>query len=123
MSSRVSFQIFAIIVFALIVFIGWDFSQRVTVMARRQQMEQALDREIIQAQATHTALEEKKKFVQTDQYVEDKVRKDEHYVRDGESIVQFQVTPAATPMPSAPSSTPAPQTNPWQDLLDFLFGP
>lgn len=127
--SRLVTQVAAIVVFAFLLFVGWDFSQRITLMVRRDQMEQSLDRRLAQAQATHSALDAKKLFVNTDQFVEDKVRREEHYVRDGESVVMTQVTPAAPASGTAagastPVSAPsAPQNNWWQDLLDFLFGP
>lgn len=129
--SRWVTQVAAIVLFAFLLFVGWDFSQRITLMVRRDQVEQGLDRQITKAQATHTALESQKQLVNTDQFVEDKVRRDEHYVRDGESVVMTQVTPAAPASgspsdtaPGAPSpASSAPQSNWWQDLLDFLFGP
>ncbi len=127
--SRLVTQVAAIVIFAFLLFVAWDFSQRVTLMVRRDQMEQTLDRQIAQAQATHTALESQSKLVNTDQFVEDKVRREEHYVRDGESVVATSVTPAPSAAPAAPVPVPAPSAPQrdwstwWQDLLDFLFGP
>lgn len=123
--SRMTLQVVAIVGFAFLLFVGWDFSQRITLMVRRQQLEQEYDQRIAHAQATHSALEALKQAVQTDQYVEDKARRDYHYVRPGENLVIPQITPAApAPNVALPSPvTAAPRTNWWQDLLDFLFGP
>ncbi len=127
--SRLVTQIATVVVFAFLLFAVWDFSQRLTLMVRRDQMEQSLDAQVAEAQATHTALEAQKQFVTTDQFVEGKVRRDEHYVRDGESVVMTSVTPAAPAAAAAPAPVSAPSgpqrdwSTWWQDLLDFLFGP
>ncbi len=127
--SRLVTQIATVVVFAFLLFVVWDFSQRLALMVRRDQIEQSLDGQIAEAQATHTALETQKQVVDTNQFVEDTVRREEHYVRDGESVVVTSVTPAPSAVPAAPAPVPAssvPQrdwSTWWQDLLDFLFGP
>ena len=128
--SRISLQVFGIVAFALVVFVGWDFSQRVAMTVRSQQMEQAVDQELAQAAATRAALTELKKQIQTDAYVEDWARP-RNYVRDGETLVHPLVTPSAPqPAITAPSAPPPAPTSPWQhfsdffqNLFEFLFGP
>jgi hypothetical protein len=122
--SRVTFQILAIVTFAILLFIGWDFSQRITLMARRQQAEQDLDQRTAQAQATQTALKEVKQRVQSDDYIEWYVRTHWHYLRDNESLVVPQITPA--PASASNSAAPVfavPQTNWFQEFWQFLVGP
>src|SRR5512138_2173291 len=102
--SRISIQIVGIVVFAVLLFIGWDFSQRITLTLRLRQTEQDLDQRIAQAQATRTALQEQKKRALTDAFVEDWVRRKMHYIRDGETLVIPQVTPAPTaPLAALPA--------------------
>ena len=67
---------------------------------RLRQTEQDLDQRIAQAQATRTALQVQKNRALTDAFVEDWVRRKMHYIRDGETLVIPQITPAPTP-PSA----------------------
>ena len=127
--SRISIQVVGIIVLVLLLFIGWDFSQRLTLTARLRQNEQELDQRLAQAQATRTALQEQKNRALTDAFVEDWVRRKMHYVRDGETLVIPQITPAPTPPPAAipargdGNPSDAPSSNWWQELIEFLFGP
>lgn len=120
---RVSFQVFGIVAFALILFVGWDFTQRIMLTVRLNQTEQTYDQQLTQAEATHAALIDEKKRVQTDAYIEDKVRREKHYVRDGEILVIPQITLAPAANAATPTPTPAPPGNAWQDLLDLIFGP
>ncbi|MBI4786918.1 MAG: hypothetical protein HY782_07730 [Chloroflexi bacterium] len=128
--SRMSLQVFGILGFALVVFVGWDFSQRAAATVRSQQMEVTVDQELAHAQATRTALAELKKQVQTDAYVEDWARR-RNYVRDGETLVHPLITPAA-PLAAVdpPIAVAQQQSDPWQrwshfvqSLFEFLFGP
>ena len=127
--SRISIQIVGIVIIAVLLFIGWDFSQRITLTLRLRQTEQDLDQRIAQAQATRTALQEQKKRALTDAFVEDWVRRKMHYIRDGETLVIPQVTPAPTAPPAAlpaqgdGNPSDAPPSTWWQELLEFLFGP
>lgn len=121
--SRVSFQVAAIIIFAATLFFIWDFSQRIVTNARIAQNEKRLERQVAQAEATHSALVERKQYVQSDAFVEEKVRTDWRWAREGDTVVIAQKTLAPTPVPSAPQPTPIPEKPWWQDVLDFLFGP
>ena len=118
---RVSIQLLVIVVFAFTLYFVWDFSQRVVTSIRLSQSEQVAELQVAHAEATQTALVEKKKQVQSDAYVESVVRK-WHWAKDGETVVVTQITPAPTPVVSAPPSVPAPEVPWWQQILNFLFG-
>jgi hypothetical protein len=118
---RSSMQLIVIVVFAFTLYFIWDFGQRVVTSIRLTQSEQAVEQDVAQAQATQTALVEKKKQVQSDIYVESVVRK-WHWAKDGETIVVTQITPAPTPVVTAPQFSPAPEAPWWQQILNFLFG-
>ncbi len=122
--SRPFNQVLAILAFAFVLLIAWNFSQRVTLTLGQQQSEQSLDQQLARAEATRQALQDRKAYVQTDSFVETEAR-GWHYVRDGEIAVLPQKTPAA-PAPvnaSAPSPTPTPEPTWWDTLVNFLFGP
>ena len=118
---RGSIQLILIVVVAFTLYFVWDFSQRVVTSIRLTQSEQALAQDVAHAQATQTALFDKKKQVQTDAYVESVVRK-WHWAKDGETIVITQITPAPTPAMSAPQPTSPAEPPWWQQLFNFLFG-
>lgn len=119
---RVSARPFRVIAIALILFVGWDLAQRMMLTVRLMQAEQSFDQQMVRAEATHTALVEQKRLVQTDAYIEDKLRRERHYVRDGETLVIMQVTPVA-PKSTTPSSPPASSANWLLDFFQSLFGP
>ena len=117
-------QIFAIIVFALAIFVVWDFSQRMVTSVRLSQAEQALEIQVAQEQATQTTLLDKRKQVQSDFYVEQYVRSKWHWVKDGDKIALPQITPAPAPiLPAVPAPAPTPEPSLVQRIWDFLFGP
>jgi hypothetical protein len=117
-------QIFAIIVFALVIFVVWDFSQRMVTSVRLSQAEQALEIQVAQEQATKTTLLDKRKQVQSDAYVELYVRSKWHWVKDGDKIAIPQITPAPAPiLPAMPVPTPTPEPSTLQRVWNFLFGP
>jgi hypothetical protein len=118
---RGSLQLLIIVVSAFTLYFVWDFSQRVVTSVRLTQSEQALEQDVAHAQATQTALFDRKKQVQTDAYVESVVRK-WHWAKDGETVVITQITPAPTPVIGVPQPQPAPQVPWWQQILNFLFG-
>ncbi len=121
--SRPLTQVLAFLAIAFVVLVIWNFSQRVTLTLSQQQAEQSLDQQIAQAQATRDALENVKKNVQTDTFVEEQAR-GQHYVRDGENVVIPQKTPAApAPASPPPAPPPAPERTWWEILIQFLFGP
>ncbi len=120
--ARLLFQVAGVIALALFLFLAWDFGQRVMLTWRLSQLEANVDAQVAQAQATHDALVDLKKRSTTDAFVEDKVRREKHYVRDGETIILTQITPAAPADGAAATATPTP--NPWWvDLWNLLFGP
>ncbi len=121
--SRVSFQVLAILIFTATLFFLWDFSQRVVTNVRLAQAEQQLEQRVAQEQAKNTALRELKRRAQTDAYAEEYVRRNWHWARSEDTVVIPQITPAPTPIVSAPAPTPPPAKAWWQDWLDFLFGP
>ena len=121
--SRMSFQVAAIIIFAATLFFIWDFSQRIVTNARIAQNEKQLEVQVARAEATHSALLARRQYVQSDAFIEDKVRTDWRWARENDTVVVTQKTPAPTPPPSAPQPTPLPLKPWWQDVLDFLFGP
>jgi cell division protein FtsB len=120
--SRVFMQLLGIFALAVALFVAWDFSQRVGTLARLRQSEEVLNRRVAAAEATHTALVAQKKRVQGNAAVEEFVRRNWHWARDGDTVVIPQITPAPTPTP-APLSSSSQQTSWWQGVLDFLFGP
>jgi hypothetical protein len=118
---RVPLQLAAIVIIAFALYFVWDFSQRVVTSVRLMQYEQQIDRQVQQAQATQTALLEKKKQVQSDAYVESVVR-GWRWAKDGETVAITQITPAPTPAPAPPPAAPTPDIPWWRQLLNFLFG-
>ena len=82
-------------------------------------MEQALAR----AKAKQAALIDLKRRVQSPEFVEDYVRRNWNWVREGDTLIKPQITPAPTPIISAPPPPPPPEPPWWQQVFDFLFGP
>ncbi|MDE3087919.1 MAG: hypothetical protein KGJ80_00850 [Chloroflexota bacterium] len=118
---RLSIQLAAIVLSAFALYFVWDFSQRVVTSVRLTQDVQQSEQDVAHAQATQVALQNKKKLVQSNDYVETTVRK-WHWLRDGETLAIPQITPAPTPRVNAPLPPPAPETPWWQQILNFLFG-
>jgi hypothetical protein len=120
--SRVSVQILAILAFTFLLFIAWDFSQRVMLTFRLTTVEQELDRRTAEAEAVRDLLRQRRQYVQSDLFIEEEIRR-RHWLRDGETLM----IPLITPPPPAPvtSPTPTPSAGPpiWEDWVNFLFGP
>ena len=117
-------QIFAIIVFVFVLFVVWDFSQRMLASTSLSQAEQALEQQVAREQAIKNTLLDKRKQVQSDVYVELYVRSKWHWVKDGDKIAIPQITPAPTPvLPAIPAPAPMPEPSLGQRVWDFLFGP
>lgn len=122
--SRTTMQIIIIIAVTLGAFVVWDFSQRIVTTLRLGQMRLVVEEEVAHARATQTALKEKKQYVQTDEWLEKRVRKD-HWSKENEIVVIPLVTPAPPPpvlTAPPPAPTPAPEPNWLQILADLLFG-
>ncbi len=122
--SRMPFRVAIVVLVALTLFFAWDLSQRVVTNLRLTQMERQLESDVANARATRTALEEKKKEVQSPAYAESEMR-GYGWVREGETLVVTLKTPATLPIVShaSPTPTPTPAKSAWQDLFDWLFGP
>ncbi len=118
---RVLIRVGSVFLLAFLLFLIWDFSQRVGMNLRLRQSEQDLTTRVAQAEATQSALLEEKKRVQTDEFVEDYSRRNWRWAREGETLVIFEPTPVVptTPTPIAPTA----QLPWWQEVVDFLFGP
>ncbi len=118
---RVPLQLLAIVVFAFTLYFVWDFGQRVVTSIHLTQSEQQLELQVAHAEATQTALFDKKKQVQSDTYVESVVRR-WRWAKDGETVVVTQITPAPTPVLNASQAAPTPELPWWRQILNFLFG-
>ncbi len=105
---------------ALALFLVWDFGQRTLTYTRLSDLERLDQEKLAAAQATQTALVEKKILAQSDVYVE-KTARGWGWVRPGDTLVHISTTP--TPIPSIESrpSTPAASKN-WLDLLRDWLG-
>lgn len=122
--SRVPFQVFTVLAFALTLFFIWDLSQRIVTNVRLTQAEQQLERQAANAKATRDALAARKAYVASPEFAEAEARTKWRWIRDGETLVITHVTPAPTPPPSAPvAPTPTPETPWWQSWIDFFLGP
>lgn len=118
---RVLIRVGSIFLLAFLLFLIWDFSQRVGMNIRLRQSEQDLGTRVAQAEATQAALLDERSQVQSDTFVEDYVRRHWRWAREGETLVIFEPTPKppSSALPAAPA-TPSPW---WQGVFDFLFGP
>jgi cell division protein FtsB len=122
--SRVPFQVIAVLAFALTLFFVWDLSQRIVTNVQLTQTEQQLERAVASAKATRDALAARKAYVASPDFAEEEARKKWNWIRDGETLVITQITPAPTPPPSAPvAPTPKPEIPWWQSWIDLIFGP
>lgn len=113
----------SVFLIALVLFFAWDFSQRIGTNLRLNQSEQDLQVRVANAEATHMVLVARKARVETDQFVEDYVRRNWHWVREGETIVIIQPSPTPPAPTPTPVPTPIPPSDWWQDLSRLLFGP
>ncbi len=120
--SRVSVRLLAILAFTFVLFIAWDFSQRVVTTFRLSQAEQELDMRLNEAEAAREQLRLRRQFVQTDQFIEQEIRR-RHWARDGETIMIPLITPPPPPPIVVPTPVPTPGTPLWEDVANFLFGP
>jgi hypothetical protein len=120
--SRVSVQLLAILAFTFVLFVAWDFSQRVVMTFRLNQAEQELDQRLAEAEAARAQLRLRRQYVQTDQFVEEEIRR-RRWARDGETIMIPLITPPPPPPLVVPTPVPTPGPPAWDELYDFLFGP
>jgi hypothetical protein len=104
---------------AVALFLFWDFAQRATILARLADREQQSQQRLLSAQATQTALVERKAYVQTDAYAEITMR-EEGWARPGDTVARAPATPTAIPV--RPAARPAPAAKSWLDLLLGFLG-
>src|SRR5574342_567272 len=102
--SRFKTQWILIFLAALALFLFWDFAQRALTFARLSEIERQDQAQLVIAQATQTALVEKKSIAQNDAYIE-KTARSWGWVQPGDTLVRISTTP--TPIPSI-ESRPAP---------------
>lgn len=120
--NRFPFQLLLVVAITLGVFFAWDLSQRIISGARLNEVQTQAEKQNAQAKATQVALIALKTRVASNEFVEDKARRDWGWTREGETIVQAVVTPAPTPTPTPPP-TPAPTPEPsfFEMILRFLI--
>lgn len=118
--SRIKTQWILILLAALALFLFWDFAQRSLTFARLSDIERQDQAQLAIAQATQTALVEKKDIVQSDAYVE-KTARSWGWVQPGDTLVRISTTP--TPIPSGESRlSPPAVSKSWLDLLREWLG-
>lgn len=115
MISRFKTQWVLIPLAALALFLFWDFGQRALTYARLADIERQDQEQLVSAQATQTALVEKKNIVQSDAYAE-KTARGWGWVQPGDTLVRISTTPTAIPSNESRPATPASSKN----LLDLL---
>lgn len=114
----------AVVIFVAILFIAtWDFGRRIVENLQLVRAEQAADIELARVERENTQLQELKRDVITDAWVERIARTMLHYTREWETLFVpiRRVTPVPAPAPVA--SSPAPPRPFWQDWLEAIFGP
>ncbi|MBI5302077.1 MAG: hypothetical protein HY868_08070 [Chloroflexi bacterium] len=120
--ARFPFQLLVVIAITLGVFFAWDLSQRIISGARLNDVQTQAEVQRAHAQATQVALVALKTRIATNEFVEDKARREWGWSRDGETVVQAIVTPAPTPTPTPPPfPTPTPEPSLLETILRFLI--
>src|SRR2546429_585344 len=94
-------QVFSLVVVALAVLLLVVLAQRAATNIVLSQQEQTLRNEINTLDAEHERLERRKRYVQTDEYVESVARRDMKLAKPGEVAVIGESAP-----PTQPTSTP-----------------
>jgi hypothetical protein len=117
-------QFLAIIAVAVVIFIAWDFGQRVLQTMRLAELDAQAGQELHAQEKIHADLQKLKDYVGTDAYVEQYAREKWHWQGSNETLFVPIATPVPTPtpVPTVVPPTPAPKSF-WQDLLDKIYGP
>lgn len=121
--SRVSFQVIAILVFAVTVVFLWDYSQRVLANVRLAQIEREYESKVKQEEQRNQELRARKQWVQTDTFADWYARHHWHWASPNDTVAIPQFPPTPTPPRLTPTPTPLPTKTWQQEWLDFLFGP
>ncbi len=120
--SRFPFQLILVAAITLGLFFAWDLSQRIISGARLNDVQTQAEKQNAQVKATQVALIALKTRVASNDFIEDKARREWGWTREGENIVQAVVTPAPTPTPTPPATpTPAPEPSLLETILRFLI--
>ncbi len=116
-------QFLVIIAVAVVVFLAWDFGHRMLDTMHLAQLDTQAGQQLSQLEEINQQLQQRKKDVSTDTFVEDYARENWKWTRPGETLFVPVATPVP-PVPSAPVAAPPPPSKPWlQELLDKIFGP
>ncbi len=105
---------------AFALFVSWDFGQRALTYAHLTDIERQDQAQLAAAQATQTALVEKKFIAQSDAYVE-KTARGWGWVQPGDTLVRIPTTPTPIPTNESHPATPAAAKS-WLDLLREWLG-
>ena len=117
-------QFFAIIVVAVVLFLGWDFGRRLLDTVQLTQADALADQQLRAELDTNAKLKQLKADVGTDDWIEQYVRTNWHWTRENETIFVPAATPVATPAPPPAPVPSAPPPKPfWEQWIDELFGP
>lgn len=96
-------QFMTIIALVVTVYFIVDFSDKVIASYRIHRVEARLSQEIEEGKAERQRLEERLKYVQTDEYVERVAREELKWGRPGETLVIVPSPQRLTPTPQAES--------------------
>ncbi len=98
-------QFMTIIALVITVYFIVDFSDKALASYRIRRIEARLIQEIEEEKAERRRLEERLKYVQTDEYVERVAREELRWGKPGETLVIVPTPPQPTPTPQAKSQS------------------
>lgn len=116
-------QITVLLFVATLFILTWDFGRRIVENVQLIQATQAADVELARVERENAQLQELKRDVITDAWVERIARTMLHYTREWETLFVpiHRVTANAPPAPV--TAAPLPRRPVWQDWLEAIFGP
>jgi cell division protein FtsB len=116
------YHILVLVVIAGLFMMTWDFGRRIVENVQLVQAVQAANARLASVERANAELEQLKKDVVTDEWVERKARSALHYTREGETL--FIPINRSLPAPTtAPLVVTLPPTRPfWLEWLESLFG-
>ncbi len=116
-------QIITIVVATMAISMIVDFGRKATAGYRIRREELRLEQEIAAEKARHEALLARKRYVQTDEYIEYVAREELKWVRPGETVVvPIPLNRKPLPTPEALSAPPqAESESHWQEWWALFF--